>query len=124
MNNNQKKQYGKQVEDLVEEYLLKNGYRIIAKNFLIRGGEIDIIAYKNNLYTFVEVKYRNNNPDFPLSTIITEKKKNTIIKTALIFMQKNNFSLSSNSIRFDVALVCKNVISYVEDAFTDKETNL
>ena len=38
---------GKSGEDIAYEYLLKNNYKIIERNFLCRTGEIDIIAYKD-----------------------------------------------------------------------------
>lgn len=37
-------------------YLIENGYRILERNFRTRIGEIDIIAEKNDILTFIEVK--------------------------------------------------------------------
>lgn len=49
---------GKYGEDLACRYLLKLGYKIIERNFRIRGGEIDIIALDGNCTVYVEVKAR------------------------------------------------------------------
>ncbi|MEK7581165.1 MAG: YraN family protein [Patescibacteria group bacterium] len=50
---------GKYGEDLAGAYLTKLGYKIIERNFRIRGGEIDIIATDVNTLVYVEVKTRS-----------------------------------------------------------------
>ncbi len=47
-------------EDLATEYLQKKGYRIIERNFRQRYGEIDIIAIKDEVLVFIEVKTRKS----------------------------------------------------------------
>ncbi|NLZ45738.1 MAG: YraN family protein [Clostridiales bacterium] len=99
-------------ENYVCDFLQRNNYSIIKKNFTIRGGEIDIIAKKNNIIAFVEVKTRM--PDSLVSgeDSITYSKKKNIIKTARRFIStlKGNFIF-----RFDVAIV---------EADNDKVINL
>lgn len=51
---------GNRGEEIACEYLKDNGFDIIDRNFRIRGGEIDIIATKNNILIFVEVKTRTS----------------------------------------------------------------
>lgn len=43
-------------EDCACEYLEKNGYKVIDRNYLKKWGEIDIVARKGNKLHFVEVK--------------------------------------------------------------------
>jgi putative endonuclease len=50
---------GKYGEDLAVTFLLKLGYKIIDRNFRIRGGEIDIIALDGSIVVYVEVKTRS-----------------------------------------------------------------
>jgi putative endonuclease len=67
---------GNRGEEIACKYLVDKGYKIIARNFRIRGGEIDIIAIDsstdsastpqpgsgmNNTLAFVEVKTRTSN---------------------------------------------------------------
>ena len=47
---------GKLGEEKVCEYLTQLGYTIAARNFRIKGGEIDIIAEDGTYLAFVEVK--------------------------------------------------------------------
>lgn len=51
---------GKYGEDLASDYLKKSGYKIIERNFRIRGGEIDIIALDGKTLAYVEVKTRSS----------------------------------------------------------------
>lgn len=47
-------------ENIAANYLQSKGYEILKNNFTVRGGEIDIIAYKSNVFVFVEVKTRTS----------------------------------------------------------------
>ncbi len=52
----EKQKIGQIGEDFACEYLEKNGYKVIERNYLKKWGEIDIIAKKGNKLHFVEVK--------------------------------------------------------------------
>lgn len=43
-------------ENLAAEYLAKKGYRVLDRNWSTRWGELDIVASKNDILVFVEVK--------------------------------------------------------------------
>ena len=49
---------GKLGEDFAVKFLLQKDYRILARNFRSRFGEIDIVAQKGDALVFVEVKTR------------------------------------------------------------------
>ena len=49
---------GKLAEDYAVKLLIENSYTIIDRNFHSRFGEIDIIALKEDVLVFVEVKAR------------------------------------------------------------------
>ena len=50
-----KKEFGNTGEDIATEYLEKQGYIILERNFYCKQGEIDIIAKDKNEVVFVEV---------------------------------------------------------------------
>lgn len=54
----QSKRLGVNGEEIASDFLLKNGFTIIQKNFTCRLGEIDIIAQKDQKIHFIEVKTR------------------------------------------------------------------
>jgi len=56
------KEIGKYGEALAKDFLIKKGYEILEMNFhYSRMAEIDIIALKDNVVHFVEVKTRTQN---------------------------------------------------------------
>jgi len=112
--------FGNQAEDAVVAYLIQQKYHICARNFRWMGGEIDIIARKDDVLAFVEVKARRE-CQFHLSEVIVPAKQLKIIKTArrYIFQQ----AYDAMVFRFDVALlsIVENDwnIKYIANAFTD-----
>jgi len=80
---------GKLGEDIACEYLKKQGYDIIERNFRIRGGEIDIIALDKGVLAFIEVKTRRSNEfGSPLESI-TPWKLRALIKSAQFYKIKH-----------------------------------
>jgi len=49
---------GQQGEQIAVDYLKKQAYQIVERNFKTRFGEIDIIARQNQVLVFIEVKAR------------------------------------------------------------------
>ena len=82
---------GKIGEQISCDYLTEKGYKIITRNYFSRYGEIDIIAAKDNILSFIEVKTRNNNSIATPGSFVTYSKQQKIIKTALIFLNENDF---------------------------------
>lgn len=55
-----KQKIGNFGQKLAKEFLIRHGYTIIGEHFVIKGGEIDIIAKIGQEIVFVEVKTRTN----------------------------------------------------------------
>lgn len=119
MNN---RSFGDTGEQFVVQYLQKNGFTVQAVNYRKFFGEIDIIASKQELYVFVEVKTRKS-VTMPMGQLISRPKQQKIIKTAQTFIVEQK--LRDYVYRFDVALVSVNstgfVLEYIENAFTKPE---
>jgi len=102
------KQLGALGEKIAEEYLKKQGYKILDKNFRYRRyGEIDIIAKKAGCLNFVEVKTRFiNQTESPYSPEdnITYFKQKQLIKLAKLYLAKNH-SLNDLPWQIDVIAV-------------------
>lgn len=80
----EKRKIGQKGEEQARKYLEEKGYKILAKNYLKRSGEIDLIAYDpvEDEYVFIEVKTRSNlNFGYP-EEAIDENKLNKIVTTA------------------------------------------
>lgn len=118
-----RKELGAVGEDLVVTYLKSNNFFILAKNYQKRFGEIDVIARKNDVIAFIEVKFRTTEY-FHLSEVITASKQRKIIYAAKAFILEHN--MYNLVYRFDVALIIYNQgknpnLTYIENAFTQKD---
>jgi putative endonuclease len=105
-------------EKIAATYLKNKGYKILESNYNGRGFEIDIVAGKEKLIAFVEVKRRKSS-DFmdPLDSI-NKKRKEHMIKGARFFLSVNDL-FGKCDVRFDViTVICdKENIEHYEDAF-------
>ena len=73
-NNLQRKKLGYEGENTAREYLVSKGYSVIASNYTVRGGEIDIIVTDGKSLVFVEVKTRKNDAFGRASEAVDSKK--------------------------------------------------
>ena len=81
---------GKAGENIAIDFLEKQGFKIIEKNWRFsRMGEIDIIACDKNTLVFIEVKARSSNHFGDPLESVNEKKFNKILKLAEIYLSKN-----------------------------------
>lgn len=78
-------------EDLACEYLKKQGYKILERNYRIRGGEIDIVAMDKNYLVFVEVKARLSHEYGKPAESMTPWKIKYLIKTAKFYVNRINW---------------------------------
>jgi putative endonuclease len=88
---------GKHGEDLAVEYLKKKGFKILDRNFRIRGGEIDIVGIdpstgsgQNATLAFIEVKTRSSSAFGSPLEAITPWKLRALIKTAQFYKLKHS----------------------------------
>ena len=98
---------GNNGEKIASEYLEKNNYEIIKRNFRCKQGEIDIIAYdnKNRDYVFVEVKTRTNfEYGKPVDSVNKMKQKHIVSATKYYIYLHN---LENKYIRFDIIEIYK-----------------
>ncbi len=83
---------GKEAEDRVTQKLQKDGYQILAQNWRTRVCEIDIVASRNKIVYFIEVKYRSSEKQGSGIEYITPKKLNQIKFGAQIWNQQNDWN--------------------------------
>ena len=73
---------GRWGEQAAAEYLEKQGYIILERNFRSAHGEVDIIARQENILVFVEVKARSSNRYGMPEYSVTPKKRMHIMSAA------------------------------------------
>lgn len=111
---------GAQGELLTVQYLQDQGFQILACNYKKFFGEIDIIAKRNDIITFVEVKTRSN-VTISMHELIAPSKQRKIIQVARSFISTLENQTDNTVYRFDVALIHaqqdKNQLTYIPNAF-------
>ena len=101
---------GNIAEEKACAFLYDNGFSILDRNFYSSFGEIDIIATKDDVLHFIEVK---SGDDYELAIQnITKSKLSKIIKTANIYMKKNSFD---SDYEYDAILVTPDGIFHIEN---------
>ena len=100
---NSRKRIGNYGEQKAVEFLEKNGYLIIERNFTCRQGEIDIIATKNEEIIFIEVKTRSSLTFGVPCESVTSIKQKHIFKSARYYLHLHH--MENCFVRFDVVKV-------------------
>ncbi len=107
-------------EIFVSRYLRDREYEILSTNYVCRFGEADVIARKDGVVCFVEVKTRNEKTTVRPVEAVDERKTERLMLTAKNFM---SFTKISAQPRFDVCEVYLDdnnklvSINHIEDAF-------
>ena len=116
---NKDQQFGQQAEDMATRFLKKHGYKIVARNYRTRSGEVDIIARDGDTVVFVEVKARTSSRYGSAKEAVTVRKQRQISKVALGYLQFTDQSHAKA--RFDVVTVTRRLdthdIDLIRNAF-------
>ena len=116
------RQIGQEGEEQAAEFLRAKGYKIIARNFLIPGGELDIVAYDKKTLVFAEVKTRASNAFGGPVAAVTRTKQKRVARAAAQFLKAK--SPKFDSIRFDVICVLPQGIEHIPNAFVPDRNTL
>ncbi|MET3536939.1 YraN family protein [Chryseobacterium limigenitum] len=116
---------GKKAEDLAVEFLQKNGYKILIRNFRYQKAEIDIITEKDSLIIIVEVKARSTDAFNLPQEAVNKRKISLIVSAANYYLEEFN---KNQEVRFDIISVLpdekgKLVIEHIIDAFEAFDAN-
>jgi putative endonuclease len=108
--------FGERSETLAADFLAAKGYRILARKFTIRGGEIDIVAESEGTIAFVEVKARAR-VEVALASI-TEGKRRRVGRAAGAWVVRNPWAADGWTLRGDAVFVdAARAPLHIEDAF-------
>lgn len=106
------REIGMKGEELAVQVLAARGYKILAKNYRTRGGEIDIVARREGIVHFIEVKTRTKGAaDYGRpSEAVNHEKQRRIRRAARYYLMHHEEAVSS----FDVIEI---EVSVLEDSF-------
>jgi len=93
-------EFARSGEQAAAGFLKANGYKIIARNYKNKFGEIDIVAREKDTWVFVEVKARRSESFGSPEAAVDKFKQGQISRAALMFLKENK--LLEEKARFDV----------------------
>ena len=115
------KTVGNEGENRAADYLVSKGFEIIERNWRTNRGEIDIIAFKNDILVFVEVKTLPNGTLDMIQRELNNQKRQRILKTSKRFLL-NHRQYSNSYVRFDVIVIDMpglEPVYHIENAFSE-----
>ena len=116
-----RKNRGRQGEDIAAAYYTQHGYEVLARNYTVRGGEIDIVACKNGMLVFAEVKARAAGGALQPREAVHIRKQHRLALAAQYYLAEH--CPEEPPVRFDVVEVIFHansppVLTCIENAFT------
>lgn len=103
-------------ETQAAELLAAQGMEILARNFTIRGGEIDLIARDGAYIVFIEVKKRTSAYAGLGREAVNLQKQRRICRAAMQYLVKN--ALTQSYVRFDVVEIQNETLTHIKNAFS------
>ena len=107
-----KQNLGKTGEQLARAYLERRGYEIMACNYRVRSGEIDLIACDADTLVFVEVKTRRGQSHGHPLEAVTPAKQRQLSKVALEYLSRHDSP--ERPVRFDVVSILLSTAGHFE----------
>ncbi len=105
---------GREGEDRATAYLIELGYRILARNVRLPGGEIDAVCADGSTLVIVEVKRRESRGFGSALSAVDARKRATLRRIVADYAQ---IVAPSARIRFDVVTLDGNQLSVHRNAF-------
>ena len=106
---------GKKGEKQAQKYLKKSGWTILETNWRNPFGEVDIIAKKDEVIAFIEVKTRLSDAYGAPSEAVQKTRKLKYIRGANYYFYNKNIDCT---VRFDIIEIYKGELNHIENAFT------
>lgn len=96
---------GKGGEEMAAKWLIDHSYQIVDKNNSTKFGELDIIATKNNILVFVEVKFKQTEDFGTPEEMIGKNKLMQVQRTAEMYLL-NNSDIAKTYDRYQIDAIC------------------
>jgi putative endonuclease len=111
-----RRQTGTLAENSAAAFLEAQGFQIVARNFLRRVGELDVVAREGDLLVIVEVRTRADDRFGGAAASVTPAKQRRIALTAALFLDQHP-ELRRCRVRFDVIVVRDGRVEWLRHAF-------
>jgi putative endonuclease len=112
-----RRQLGQSGEDAAAAWYLARGWRILARNWRCRDGEIDLVAERRGVLVFCEVKARTSAAFGGPAEAVTRTKQERLRRLAMRWLDEAGRGIRRRELRFDVATVVAGRVEVFEAAF-------
>ena len=114
-------QLGNEGEAMAAAHLQAKGYQILLRQYKCKPGEIDIVAQKDDVLVFVEVKNHSEASYYDALDALTPSKIKKLLRAAEHYLWENHVE-DDMQVRFDVVAIDRKAgqaprIQHIEDAF-------
>jgi putative endonuclease len=112
---------GRRGEELAAEYLVREGFRILARNVHLRHAELDVVALERGTLVFVEVRLRSGSRFGSGAESVDARKRRRIVAAAQELLARGDLPRAAR-VRFDVISIDASreppELVHFRDAFT------
>lgn len=99
-----RKTTGREAERLAQSFLQEQGMRIVSLNWRCRSGEIDIVAEKDDILRFVEVRSRSTEGRYGTAVQSVDiRKQRQVRETAQVYLYRTK--QFDRKVQFDVIAI-------------------
>ena len=110
---------GRKGEAMAKAHLEATGYEIMDVNWVFGKAEVDLIAYKNSIIIFTEVKTRTGNGFGEPEDFVDARKQRLLVEAADEYIYLMNHE---GEVRFDIISILfdrnnNHTLKHIEDAF-------
>jgi putative endonuclease len=107
------KEIGDAGEEAAAAHLVVQGLQVLARNFRVKGGEIDLVCRDGDITVFVEVRRRARTDFGGAAWSITPTKQRRLVLAARHWLARHG----EPACRFDCVLIDDGRLEWLKDAF-------
>jgi len=107
-----KQRLGREGEDAALAHLSGHGLQLVERNFLCKGGEIDLIMRDGEQLVFVEVRRRADLRHGGAAASVTPHKQRRMVHAAQLFLQRYR---QTPPCRFDVVAIDAGRLAWLQN---------
>ncbi len=108
---------GRQGEDRAAAWYIERGYRVLARNWRCRAGEIDLVCCRGDVLVVCEVKVRRAATHGQPFEAVTAAKQRRLRHLAALYLASGGPHHYYDEIRFDVVSILGGAIRVIQGAF-------
>ncbi len=106
---------GESAEQQAHDFLVKNGLKLVSRNFRCKQGELDLIMIDQQTLVIIEVRFRKTDKFGSAAESVTRTKQSRIIAATHVYLSSQKID---RPIRFDVVAMSGNGnIDWIKNAF-------